>query len=236
MNDRNADPGVSQKNAAGWLGRITPLAGVAFAALTFAGYSTIGTFPESDVVQAKLDAFYAARHGNLVVGGWLLAWSAIFFAIFGVAVWAKIRRSNFHPAVAGAALIGVAVSTVASLDGATTYHTLGLIGHKGTIAPAALQAWHISGSEGGLTDGGGVALLLFAVAVAGFAGRTFPRWLSATGLVIGLMQLTPIGFIASLAFLLWSAVAGLTLFLRPGRADHAGAQPGARALHADPVT
>lgn len=200
--------------------RLAPLAGIVFALLTVAGNGSIGDFPDGDTPLAKLLPYYASHHGSIARGGLLLSWAALFLAVFAAALWARIRSTGLHPLVSGAALLGAAVTVAGQLDGAGTYSTLGFIGGKQTVAPAALQAWHVGGAGGGLVSGdGGLALLLLAVAAAGIAGRAFPRWLAWSALPLGILQLTPVGFQAQIVFWLWAAVAGAYMAIRPTAAQ-----------------
>ena len=196
--------------------RLLPLAGVVFAVLSIAGNGSIGDFPDADTPIAKLTPYYAAHHADLARGALLLHWAALFFALFAVAVWARVR-GGANPLVAGAILVGAAVDFAQQLSSASVYATLGLIGGKSVIDPAALQAWHVNGAGGGLTTGeGGLALMLVAVALAGIAGRALPGWLAWTALPLGVLQLTPLGFYAEMLFLLWAAVAGVYMTVKPG--------------------
>jgi hypothetical protein len=204
--------------AAARLGRLLPLAGVGFAVLTIAGDLTIDKFPDSNTPVAKLTQYYATHHHQVGVGGTLLAWAAILLGLFGVALWARVRSSDLHPAVAGAVLLGAAVATANELTGASAYITLGTIGHQAGVAPAALQAWHISGSEGSV---GSTMILLVAVGVAGILSRAIPRWLAWPALLLGIVQISPVGFFASLLTLVWAAATGIVLVLRPSGARRA---------------
>jgi hypothetical protein len=198
--------------------RLVPLAGVVFAVLTILGDLVIGPLPDADANISKLTSFYAAHHGRIGAGGTLLGVAAIFLGVFGTAVWLRIRETGLHPVLAGAALVGTATTASVQLSGgANTYSILGGIGHEQNISPAALQAWHISGSAGGGIDGG-IVLLLLAVAAAGIAGQAFPRWLAWPALALAILQVTPFGFVASLVTLAWAAVTGLVMFLRPAKA------------------
>lgn len=214
----NAPTSHDESPAAARLGRLLPLAGVGFAVLSVAGDLTIGKFPDSNTSVAKLTQFYAAHHRQVGVGGTLLALAAILLGLFGVALWARVRSSDLHPAVAGAVLLGAAVATANELTGASAYITLGTVGHQAGVSPAALQAWHINGSEGGV---GSMMILLVAVGVAGIVSRAIPRWLAWPALLLGIVQISPIGFLASLLVLVWAAVAGIILVLRPNGAHHA---------------
>jgi hypothetical protein len=198
------------------LARLVPLAGVVFAVLTMAGYLTIGPFPDSDASIPELRRFYAATHGHVATGGLLLGLAAIFLALFGTAVWARIRSTDLHPMVAGTALVGTAMAAAGSVEGAGAYSVLGEIGHQPWLSPAALQATHVHATVGGID--GGTVLFLLAVATAGIAGRAFPRWLAVPALALAILYLTPFGFFASLFVLLWAAVTGIVMAVRPAGA------------------
>jgi hypothetical protein len=208
------------------LARLVPLAGVVFAVLTVAGYLTIGPFPDTDASISELTSFYAANHEQVAAAGQLLGLAAIFLALFGTAVWARIRSTDLHPLVAGTALVGTTMAAVSWLDGAGAYSTLGEIGHQPWLSPAALQAVHVGGTVGGID--GGTVIFLLAVATAGIAGRAFPRWLALPALALAILYLTPFGYFASLLVLPWAAVTGIVMAVRPARgvpATTAGAAP-----------
>ena len=195
--------------------RITPLAGVAAAALTMTGYFTIGEFPDSSTPATDLPGYYAAHGQHVTLGGTLVSWAAVCSAIFGVAVWARVHRSSAPAVVGGVVLLGAAASAMADMNSGAVYGLLGEIGVDPHVSPAALQAWHISGSAFGV--GGGTTLFLLGLAVAGISYRAVPRTLAWAGLVLGIGQFAPHpwGFYASLLFLLWMAVAGVALAVRP---------------------
>ena len=216
--------------------RLAPLAGVLFAVLTFAGYFTIGQFPDADASISDLTSFYAANHGRVAAGGLLLGLAAIFLALFGTAVWARIRATDLHPIVAGAALVGTAMTAAAGLTSAGAYAILGEIGDQRGLSPAALQAWHISGSAGVIDSGG--AILLLAAATAGIAGRAFPRWLAWPALALAILVLIPVspfGFFASLLVLLWTAVTGVVMAVRPEDGMPATAEAAAPVVRGGPA-
>lgn len=197
------------------LGRVIPLTGVGFAALTLAGFLLMGPNPEPDTPIATVKNYWSSHHAHVMTAGTILAYGAVLFAIFTVAVWSRIRRAALHPAVAGGVLLGGAVATAGLLASAGTYYALGDIANAPTTLPAALQALHFFGTELSLPIAGGVELLLLAVAVAGLAARAFPRWLAFSALPVGIAQLTPIGFQAFLLFMLWTAAAGIAMTVRP---------------------
>jgi hypothetical protein len=194
------------------LGRLAPLAGLAYAVATVVGNLVIDTFPDSDSSVADLATYYSTRHAHVAAGGMIFAWASILLAIFGVALWSRARDAGAHAAVAAAILVATAVAIVGNVQSASTYWILGHISTENGVSPAALQAWHVAGAEGGL--GAGLALFLLAAGAAGLAAGAVPRWLAWPAIVLGLLQMTPIGFFASLLFLLWAAVTGVVLVSR----------------------
>jgi hypothetical protein len=196
----------------GTLQRAVPLAGVLFAGLQAAGVLTIGPFPDGSTPAGNLAGFYAAHGDHVALGGTLLGLSALCFAVFAAGLWARVRGAA-PTAVGGVVLLGAAVETMAELQGGSVYQLLGRIGVDPQVTAPALQAWHISGSEFGVT--GGIVLLLVGIAAAGIGWRAVPRWLTWTGLVLAAALFTPWSFIATLVFLLWTAAAGVALAVRP---------------------
>ena len=203
------------------LGRLVPLAGVAYGVLIMAGNLAIGEFPDGATPVADLSRYFATHSGAVRAGGPLMILGAVCLGLFGVAVWARVRDAAGPPMVAGLVLIGTAVAVTAELDGGATYALLGSIGADPAVTPEALQAWHLGTGLGG----GGGTLLMLGLFAAGVFSRALPPWLAWPALVLGITQFTPFGFYASLLVLLWAAVAGVVLSLRTldraptGRAD-----------------
>ena len=117
------------------LRRVTPLAGVLFAGLSIAGDFAMGPFPEGTTSGAALRSFYSVHAAQVAVGGTLLECAAVFFGIFGIALWAR-SRDAVPGVVSGLVVVGVAVETVAQLDAASYYSFLGEHGADPHFAPA----------------------------------------------------------------------------------------------------
>jgi hypothetical protein len=202
------------------IGRLAAAGGVGFLVASIASDLAIGPFPGPDTPPAQLVSFYAAHHAQVQAGGILLAASGIFFVLFGTAVWARIQQMAASPLMAGLTMIATALAAVTTLISAGTYGILGDIGGLHGVDPAALQAWHIMGSDGSLADSASTFLFLLAVAGAGLLARALPRWVAWSALPLAVLQLVPgqIGFLASLVFLPWVAAAGIhLLFVRRAR-------------------
>jgi hypothetical protein len=195
------------------IGRLAALGGLGFLVASLASDLVIGALPRPDTPPAQLASFYAAHHAQVGIGGLLLAAAGVFFVLFGLAVWARIRQAAANPLLAGLAVISTALVVVTTLAAAGTYGVLGDIGGLPGVDRAALQAWHIMGSNGSLADSFSTFLFLLAVAGAGILARALPRWVAWTALPLAVLQLVPnqIGFLASLVFLVWTVAAGVAL-------------------------
>ncbi len=199
-----------------WLGRLSPLAGAGCALLTIVAYLVIGPIPDSDAATSKITAYYTAHHDHVRLAGVLLMYAAALFALFGVAVWTRIRETAAQPFLAGTVLVATAVATASDLVNASGWYTLGALGGKHTIAPGAIHGLHISVAAADLPAAAGLGLFLVAVAAAGILGRTFPRWIAWPALVLGILQLVPtpgatIGFVSGLLILPWLIAAAVAM-------------------------
>jgi hypothetical protein len=208
-----AVPPASRDRAFTWLDRFAPLSGVVFAVMSAAGYLTIDEFPDGETPVSELTSYYAAHHAQVGRGGVWIAYSVIFFAVFGASLWARIRRSSAPQLLRALALLGVAFLAVAMLYVADLYAILGQLGAKETTTAAALQALHIPITAG--APAVARALLLVTVAAAAVMGRAFPVWLAGTALALVVLQFTPASFLAWMLFYLWVLVAGIAMTIRP---------------------
>jgi hypothetical protein len=195
--------------------RLLPLAGVLCAVLTAVGDLTIGDFPDESTSPSKIAAFYRDHHSNVAAGGRVLEIAAACFVLFAAGLVARLRRSS--PAVMWLVAIGATVEAMSQAFGAAIYDFLGQVGGESAMTPSAMQALHAWGAAFGTSAGAatlGVGLLL-----AAHRDGPVPRWLGWTGAVLGVAQLSPLGFLFSLLFLLWIAVAGVVLAARPTDGD-----------------
>lgn len=191
--------------------RVCALAGVAAAIASIAGNLTIGEFPDETTSPAAIAAYYRDHHATVRAGGTLLALGAMLTAFFLAALWSRVRAVS--PVLASVIAIGGAAQVASLAFSAETYRTLGSIGTDSALTPQALQAWHVWGATFG-AEAGGMAVFV-ALFVASVLGRAVPVWLGVTGLVLGLAAITPFGFFASMLGILWTAVAGVVVAVRP---------------------
>lgn len=190
--------------------RWLPLAGAAYAVLMVAGDLVVDAFPDENTPLAKLTSYYADHHTQVGRGGLLMELSAVFLALFGVAVALRLRDSS--PVAAAVIGFGAATACLATAYEGATFQFLGDNATDSNLSPQALQAWHASAAAFGTS----VPLLLIALGLV-LAGRRLPVWMVWSAVVLAVLQLTPVGFLAGMVMLLWFAVAGVALAVRPAR-------------------
>jgi hypothetical protein len=206
-------PSLERRTAT--IDRYAPLTGVLFAGLTLGGNVLIGPFPEGSTPASALRAYYATHAEHVLIGGYLALVGSVCLALFGVAIWSRLRARSAPPVLLGAVLVGVAVQTVSALQNAAACVLLADLGRDPHVDPAALQAWQINASEFGPTAGFGLVLL--AIAATGLLVKLVPGWVTGIALILGVAQFTPVAFLASLLVTALAAVAGIVLAVRPGR-------------------
>jgi hypothetical protein len=113
--------------------------------------------------------------------------------------------------------VGGAAMLAAEVYSASTFSMLGSVSTASHLDPAALQAWHVSGTA--LDAGTGTTLFLLGVGLAGVVSRALPGWVGWTALVLCVASLTPFGFFASLLTLPWAVAVGIALSVRHPATD-----------------
>jgi len=196
------------------LPRWLPMTGALFGILSLAADLVIGDFPDGSTSPAALARYYAVHHSNVGTGGLIAGIATVFLGIFAAVLAARCRAI---PVAAAVIAVGGAASLAHEEWSAGTYYLMGHLSTEPGVTPAALQAWHIAGAEFGI--GSAMTVLLIGIALAGLLGRAVPRWLAASGLVLGLAHFlpNPWGFFAAMLTLLWFVVAGIALSVRQAR-------------------
>ena len=193
--------------------RWLPLAGAAYGLLTLAGDLTIGDFPDENTSAAALQRYYATHHADVGHGGRLMVLGALFLGLFVAGLLVRSRRSSGAMAIIA---VGGAAAMAMEVVSASTYALLGDVATGSHLAPAALQAWHVSGAAFGSSIA--TAVLMLGVAVAGLVDRVLPRWVGASALVIAVgLNLPGFGFLFSMLALPWAVVVGIALAVRHDR-------------------
>ena len=85
----------------------------------------------------------------------------------------------------------------------------------GKVPVAVTQSIHVLSHDVLFPLAAGGAVFLVAAGVLGVRTRALPAWLSWVAVVLGVASITPIGFLAFLAAVLWIAIVSVLLYRRP---------------------
>jgi hypothetical protein len=193
--------------------RLTPLTGVVFVVLLVISFIVSGDTPDFDDSAQDVVSFYSSHESSQTIGAILGAYAVLFFVFFAGTLRGALRRTEEPPGVlsvvafGGALLVAVGGATFAGLT-----FVLADMADESTIDPAATQALSVLNSEFFIPIAVGTAVFLIAAGIAIVRGAALPAWFGWTGLVIGVLAVTPAGFFAFLAMLAWVLAASLTLY------------------------
>jgi hypothetical protein len=202
--------------------RWSSLSGLVFVVLAVVGSALLFDGPSSSS-PGKMAAYYGSDsnrwHLNL---GWILTGLALFALIWFVAgLRERVRaaeeaspeRGTFLSTVVlvgGTVYIAVAMAGIAVADGIKTMSddTYQHRVYSGVIHAAGDAAYILIA-----TGGAAMAALIFAASVAARRFEIFPRWVSWFGYAAGVAAIFSVIFFTMLLWLLWIAVASVSLYL-----------------------
>ncbi len=196
-------------------------------ALAIAAFIVGGETPGTDDSPQKILDFYVDNHSSQLWAGAILAWSTVPLMFFLGVLRSTLRAAEGPIArLSAVAFGGGIVLIVGALSFAGFSFTLGDVADDG-LTPQAAQALNALNSDFFFPVAVGTATLLIATAITSLGSRALPRWLAWAALVIGIVALTPAGFFAFLAFMLWTLATSIVLWRARSAEPPATARAGA---------
>lgn len=216
-----------------WLPRLAASSGLLFVIL--ADYRMLrGSDPASPDLTSSGQSIvtYAAGHPPGPV--WVELLALLLLLVFALVLYGRLRTAK--PA-AGAVAAGVLVGAILdiSLKLASFPALMVLYSRGGETDPATAYALSASNDYAFMFSLVGQSFMLVAVGVGGLLYGGIPRWLAASGGVVGVALFINTAtnlssgntfFAGELLFLLWVVVASITLMIRVGA-------PSSSPLHAE---
>jgi hypothetical protein len=199
------------------LARFAPLSGIVAFLAVLAAILVVGETPSIDDSTREVVDFVNGNESEYQIAGLLLALGAAAVAWFGASLRTALRSAEGEPgrlsglAFAGTLILATGMSIFAGIEFT--------IGDGADDLPAAsLQTLTALDTDAFFTVAVGVVVLQWATALAVLRHGGLPRWLGWVSLVIGILALTPIGWIAFLATFIWIPVVGVLMYLGQGQA------------------
>ena len=198
-----------------WLAALT---GLAFLVLAIVGAVIAGEPPDpSDDPVQEIIAFYTDNESELWIGTilqGLAATSLVFFGGFLRKVFrAAAGEGHMLSAVvlAGATIVSIAAAIDATIN-------VALVESVDDIDPAAVQALSALWSNDFIPFAVGAQVFILAAGLSVVRHGGLPKWMGWIALVLGVIAVTPIGFVGFIGMGLWIGVVSVLLSLRARRA------------------
>jgi hypothetical protein len=194
--------------------RLEPLTGLVFAIAFLVIIFTSSNSPDADAHTAKVIHYWTKHKDSEIATSVIAAIAFLFFAWFAGCLRARLavvegggrRLANVSFGGALIMTVGALLFSALSFTAADTV---------GKVPPTVTQSIHALDNDLFFPLVGGAALFLLAAGVLSLRTRALPAWLGWVAVVLGIVSLTPVGFFAFLASILWVAVVSVVLYRRP---------------------
>lgn len=199
---------------------MAPLTGIAFIVVLIVGFTVGGEPPSvSDSTPEEIVSFYTDDDGA-AFGAALIGISATLFVFFAGTLRKVLRQAEGEGGTLSAVtLVGAAIFAVgAGIDGSISF---ALSESADKIDPIAVQALQAYWDNDFLPLAIGLQVFFLALGLSVLRHGALPGWIGWISLLVGIVALTPVGFVAFMAGGLLVVTISVMLTMR---ARAAGAQ------------
>ncbi|HXW58437.1 MAG TPA: hypothetical protein VEJ23_03050 [Solirubrobacteraceae bacterium] len=202
--------------------RLAPLTGVLFTLLIVVAIITSnGETPKPSASPAKVVLYYASHRSEVETSGILFALAFLVLVLFAGAL-----RSYLRPAAEGLGalvLAGSVLMAVGALTGGGLEY--GIAHNLHDLTPEMAKTLNFVSNELFLPLVAGAFIFGVCSGLAILRGAPLPNWLGVVAILIGIVSLVPpAGMGALFAFVIWTVVVAVLMYMRSGKAaDTAGA-------------
>jgi hypothetical protein len=194
--------------------RRAPLTGVVAVLLFVAAAIVGGETPDFDAPGQEVIDFYVENEGSQFAASILAAYGGLFLIFFAGALRSVLRRTEAAPGgLSAVAFGGGLVAAVGVLTFAGLSFTLADGGEA--LEPGAAQALSALNGDFFFPLATGISALLLSSGIAMVRSDALPGWLGWIAIVLGVLAVTPVGFFAFLAGLIWIVVTAIVFTVRP---------------------
>lgn len=206
------------------LARWAPLTGVVFAVLMLVGFLAGHSTPDSDAsAQSAVSSFVSNRtHDRLTV--FLIAYATVFAMFFAAALRSYLKARSEGDGLITLGFSGMVIYVVGALT---------LVGMEyaatdvpGKISPAAVQALNVLQNDVFFALLVGAGIFMFGSGLAIVANAALPKWLGWIAVALGVIAVTPLGWLVAIfALPIWALIVGVLVFMRQESPAGAAAAP-----------
>lgn len=195
-------------------GRLAPLTGVLFGLLIVAAVIANGSeTPKASASPAKVVIYYSQHRSEVETSSILFALGFIVLVLFAGSLRGYLRRAAVAEGLSALVLAGAILMAAGALAGTGIEYA---IAHNlYDLTPQMAKTLNVVSSELFLPVIGGGFIFGICAGIAVLRGAALPDWLGWIAIVIGVLALIPpTSFPALLAFLVWTVVVAVLMYLR----------------------
>ena len=189
-----------------------PLVGVAFLAVLIVSFVVGGEPPDADEPVQEIVDHYSENQDAIKIGGVLAGAAGVLLIFFGAVLRRALAAGDRESSLPNVAFAGTVVLAVgAAIDGTISFS---LAESAEDIDPAAVQALQALWDNDFVPLAVGLSALLLAAGLSIARTGVVPKWLGWIAIVLGILALTPVGFVAFMVGALWIVVVSVLLAMR----------------------
>jgi hypothetical protein len=194
--------------------RLLPLSGALFAVVVAAGFTLTSGEPDNSASAAAIYHYWSTHHGvQLIADLLLIPFGVLFLIVFAAELRRALRsgeaaEATYSPIALGGGLLAAAGLAVTGSVGAAVATAAHHGSHEATYTLAQLQSYDW------VPWMAGFAVMLLACGVGGLRTNAFPKSVSISAVVIGVVCLTPVGAFALFLLPVWTLVTSVVLYRR----------------------
>jgi hypothetical protein len=192
---------------------LVPLTGVAFVVVLVIGFIVAGEPPAADEPVQEIVSHYDENKDSVQIGAGLVAIAATFLIFFGGYLRKVLADAEGGGGILSAVvLVGASVIAVGGAIDATI--SFAIAEAVDDIDPTAVQALQALWDNDFFPIALGTTVFLLASGISIVRHGALPKWLGWVAIVLGVVGVTPIGFVSFLAGGVWILIVSVLLSLR----------------------
>jgi hypothetical protein len=194
------------------LGRYASLTGILFIVMLVVGFAVGGDSPDADNL-TDIANFWKTHDDKQMTAAALVAISTVPLMIYAGCVRSALRAAEGPSGGWSSVVFGSMVVTAATVIAAAAIHFT-IADNASDLTVPQIQTLNAIDESDFFLFGIGIAMTLFTFGIAALRSKAFPAWLAWISLVVGIVGVTPAGFIGFALSGVWFIVVSIMLVQR----------------------